>query len=184
MKEWICVVLDIGRLAQRLLGRAADFARAVHPRMTARMVADVAAFRAKAVADRRAFVVDVLVAVERAPREESSQLRDRDAVYLIGEDMPNAFLLVGDDVREPPIETLHNLAQEDAALGERIEESRLRAPEKLLRQKVQHLVDHRRRREHLVRTEVGEAVQYVRTYDLDLTHSLIPFINVSILLMS
>ena len=44
----------------------------------------------------------------------------------------------------------------------------LRTSEKFLRQKVQHPVDDCRRRKHLVRTEVGQAVLDIRTNHLDL----------------
>ena len=57
---------------------------------------------------------------------------------------------------------LHQLAEEPAALGERVEEGGRRTAEQFLWQQVEHLVGQFGRRKHLVVAEVGNTVQYVR----------------------
>ena len=69
---------------------------------------------------------------------------------------------VGDLVFQTLDKPFRDFAQKDAALRRWIEELRLRAREKLLRQKVEHLVHNGWRRKDLVVRQIRETAQDVR----------------------
>lgn len=159
MDKLISVLLGgVGAVIDGLAGSAV-FAFAVLPRVSEGSVVDVARFVIEVADAVRA--VGVLAAVEAAAAEVGGELGDGDAEHLAVHDVVDALLTVGHLCLQAAVETLHYLAQEDATLGEGVEERGVGVAEQLLRQHVQHLIGERGRREHLVVREVRQAVQHV-----------------------
>ena len=96
------------------------------------------------------------------PRDKGRKLRRRDAENLILQNVINARTQVGDLVFQTLDKPFRDFAQKDAALRRWIEELRLRAREKLLRQKVEHLIHNGWRRKDLVVRQIRETAQDVR----------------------
>ena len=106
--------------------------------------------------------VGVLGTIDGATGEQGGEFRDGYAEHLLVQDVVDALLTVRYLVLQAAVEPLHYLAQEDAALGEGVEEGGLFATEQLLRQEVEHLVCQLRGREHFVVAQIGYAIQHIR----------------------
>ena len=106
--------------------------------------------------------VGVLGTIDGATGEQGGEFRDGYAEHLAVQDVVDALLTVGYLVLQSSVEPLHYLAQEDAALGEGVEEGGVGTTEQLLRQEVEHLVRQLRRREHFVVAQIGYAIQHIR----------------------
>ena len=113
------------------LAGSAVFAFACLPRMPEGAIQDVAGFVVEVAHAVRA--VGVLAAVEAAAAEVGGELGDGDAEHLTVHDVVDALLTVGHLRLQAAVETLHYLAQEDAALGEGVEERGVGVAEQLLR---------------------------------------------------
>ena len=138
---------------------AAVFALAVFPGMADVLVDDVAARGVEL--GNAEWAVGILAAIDGAAGKQRGEFRDGDAEHLAVQDVVDALLTVGYLVLQTAVEPLHYLAQEDAALGEGVEEGGLFATEQLLRQEVEHLVCQLRGREHFVVAQIGYAIQHI-----------------------
>lgn len=84
-----------------------------------------------------------------------------DAENLLGHDVVNALLQIGNLLFETCQQPFGNLTQEDPALAAGIEKPRFGAAEQLLRQQVEHSVGQLGRGEDLVAGKIGQAVEDV-----------------------
>ena len=141
------------------LGGSAVAALAVRPCVAERTIVDVATHGVEAADTERA--VGILGTIDTAAREVGSQLGDGDAEHLLAQDMLDALLAVGHPRLQPSVEPLDNLAEEHARLRHRVEKGSGGRREQLLRQEVEHLIGQRRRREHLVVAQIGQAVEHI-----------------------
>ena len=101
-------------------------------------------------------------AIERPTAHLGRKVGTGDTEDLLGHNVVDALLQVGDLRFQPRQQPLGNLAQEDAALAAGVEKTRPARPEQLLRKQVEHPIGQLRRGEDLVAAQVGQAVQYVR----------------------
>lgn len=131
------------------------------PGMAAAFVQQVALPVAKGGADA-VLAVGLLGAVERPAAHLGGEVGAGNAEDLFGHNMVNSLLQVWHLALQANQESFNDLAQEDTTLTARVEESRLRATEQFLRQQVEHPVCQLRRGEHLVATQISQAIQYVR----------------------
>ena len=107
--------------------------------------------------------VGLLGAVERAAAHLGGEVGAGDAENLLGHNVVDALLQVGNLLFETRQQPFGNFAQEDAALAAGIKEARLAGAEQLLRQHVEHSVGQLGRGEDLVAGKVGQAVEDVWT---------------------
>ena len=142
------------------LAGVAILALAVFPGMADVLVDDVAAWGVEL--GNAEWAVGILAAIDGAAGEQGREFRDGYAEHLLVQDVVYALLTVWYFILKSSVEPLHNLAQEDAAFSEGVEEGGLFATEQLLRQEVEHLVCQLRGREHFVVAQVGYAIQHIR----------------------
>ena len=162
MNKWISVDLNgfdavvLGTIGTTMLTLAVlpSVATAIVPQVALR----VAESRADAV-----LTVGLLGAIERAAAHLGSEVGASDAENLLGHDVVDAFLQVGDLVFQPCQQPFGNFAQEDTALAARVKKARFGTAEQLLRQQVEHTVGQIGRGEDLVAGKVGQAVEDVWT---------------------
>jgi hypothetical protein len=107
------------------------------------------------------FAVSILRAIKTSAAHHGGQPGDGNSIELMVHDVVYALLLVRYLVSQAHNQPFGNLAQEDAALGARIEKARVGTLEQFLRQHVQHLVGQLRRGEHFVVAQVGQARQHI-----------------------
>jgi len=139
----------------------AVFAAALRiPRVAAAVVAKIALHVMKSRADT-VFAVGQFGAVERATAHLGSEVGAGDAENLLGHDVVDALLQVGNLLFETRQQPFYNLAQEDAALAAGIEKPRFGTAEQLLRQQVEHSVGQLGRGENLVAAQIGQAIEDV-----------------------
>ena len=132
------------------------------PGVLAAVVAEIALLVAEGGGDA-VLAVGKLGTIERPTAHLGGEVGTGDAEDLLGHNVVNTLLQVGDLRFQPSQQPLGNLAQEDATLRTGVEEASLRTAEQLLRQQIQHTVGQLRRGEDLVAAQIGKAVQYVRT---------------------
>jgi len=106
--------------------------------------------------------VGMLGAIERAAAHLCREVGTGDTEELLGHDMVDALLQVGNLLLQPGQQPLGGLAQEDTALAAGVKDARLGAVEQLLRQQVEHPVGKLRRSEDLVAAQIGQAVENIR----------------------
>ena len=102
-------------------------------------------------------------AVEGAAAHLGGKVGAGDAEDLLGHDMVNALLQVGDLPFETRQQPFRNLAQKDPALAAGVQESRFAGTEQLLRQQVKHSVGQLGRGEDLIAGKVGQTIEDVGT---------------------
>ena len=122
----------VGTEVFALTGTAVFASALLVPSVTAAFVAQVALHVVENRADT-VFAVGLLGAVEGAAAHLSGEVGAGDAEDLLGHDVVNALLQVGDLLFETRQQTFGNLAQEDPALAAGIEESSFAGTEQLLR---------------------------------------------------
>ena len=162
MNKWISVDLNgfyavvLGTIGTTMLTLAVlpSVATAIVPQVALRVTES----RADAV-----LTVGLLGAVEGAAAHLSGEVGAGDAEDLLGHDVVDTLLQVGNLLFETRQQPFGNLAQEDAALATGIEEARLAGAEQLLRQQVEHTVGQLGRGEDLVAAQIGQAVENVWT---------------------
>ena len=103
-----------------------------------------------------------LGAVDASARKEACQLRNRNPVKLVTENVVDTLLQIGDFPLQSGNQPLCDLTQEHPGLAGGIEEFRFGALEKLLRKHVEHSVHDIRRREHLVVGKIRKASEHIR----------------------
>ncbi len=150
----------VGTEVFALTGTAVFASALLVPSVTAAFVAEIALHIVENRADT-VFAVGLLGAVERAAAHFGGEVGAGDAENLLGHDVVDALLQVGDLLFETRQQPLGNLAQEDPALAAGIEEARLAGAEQLLRQQVEHTVGQLGRGEDLVAAQIGQAVEDV-----------------------
>ena len=142
---------------------AAVFATALRvPLVATAVVTEIALHVVKSRADA-VLAVGQFGTVERAAAHLGGEVGAGDAENLLGHDVVDALLQVGDLFFEARQQPFGDLAQEDPALAAGIEKPRFGAAEQLLRQQVEHTVGQLGRGEDLVAGKVGQAVEDVWT---------------------
>ena len=109
------------------------------PRVATAVVAQIALHTMKSRADA-VLAVSQFGTVERTAAHLGGEVGAGDTENLLGHDVVDALLQVGDLLFETRQQPFRNLAQEDAALAAGIEEARLLGAEQFLRQQVEHTV--------------------------------------------
>lgn len=162
MNKLIRVAFEVATdtLAEHVFGSSAILALSIDKGVLHRSEADVALHVLELCAERIA-AIGRLAAIDASTADERGEFRDADAEELAREDVVGALAYVRHLVFEPQHQSLGYLAQEDARLGDGIEECGSGRAEQLLGQHVQHLVDDLWRGEHLIVGEVGQAGQYI-----------------------
>lgn len=150
----------VGAEVFALTGAAVFAATLRVPRVATAVVAQITLHIMKSRTDA-VFAVGLLGTVEGAAAHLGGEIGTGDAEDLLGHDIVDALLQVGDLLFETRQQTFGNLAQEDAALAAGIKESRSGTAEQLLRQQIEHSVGQFGRGEDLVAAEVGQAVEDV-----------------------
>ena len=143
-----------------LTGTAVFAATLRVPRVAAAVVAQITLHVVENRADT-VFAVGLLGAVERAAAHLSSEVGAGDAENLLGHDVVDTLLQIGNLLFETRQQPFHNLAQEDAALAAGIEKPRLGTEEQSLRQQVEHSVGQLGRGEDLIAAQIGQAIEDV-----------------------
>lgn len=118
----------VGAEVFTLTGAAVFATAAGIPRVAATVVEDMALPVAEGRADA-VFAVGLLGTVEGAAAHLGGKVGAGDAEDLLGHDMVNALLQVGDMLFETRQQPFRNLAQEDPAFAARIEKPRFGAAE-------------------------------------------------------
>ena len=128
-------------------------ALALYPCMADVAIADVASL----IVELRNAVLaaGIFRAVEASTAHHGGQPGDGNSKKLMVHDVVDTLLLVGYLVSQANNQPFGYLTQEDAALGARVEETRIGTLEQFLRQHVQHLVGQLRRGEHFVVAQIG-----------------------------
>ena len=152
----------VGAEVFALTGTAVHATAAGIPRVAATVVEDMALPVAEGRADA-VFAVGLLGAVERAAAHLGSEVSAGDAENLLGHDVVDTLLQIGNLFFEARQQPFGDLAQEDPALAAGIEKPRFGAAEQLLRQQVEHTVGQLGRGEDLVAGKVGQAIEDVWT---------------------
>ena len=135
---------------------------AVLPSVLAAHIAQVA-LRIVETGGHTILTIGLFGAIERATAHLGGEVGAGDAENLLGHDVVDALLQVGDLFFEARQQPFGDLAQEDPALAAGIEKPRFGAAEQLLRQQVEHTVGQLGRGEDLVAGKVGQAVEDVWT---------------------
>lgn len=159
------------------LGRPAKNALAVLPAVLYPLIANVPAGVLKP--GNGILAVGVFGTVQAPPGQQAGELGDGDAVKLLLEDVVDALLQIGDFLRQSVNKPLGDLPQEHPGFAGRVQEGGGAVLPDLRRQKVQHLVGHLRRGEHLVAAEVGQTGENIGVVDaaVKITHSPGPSCN-------
>ena len=116
--------------------------------------------------------IGLLRAIQRAAADERGQFRDRQTEDLFGENVIDAGLLIGHLILQADIEPTGDLAQKHAALAHRIQKSRIRPAEQVLRQYVEHGRREFGRREHLIGAEIRQTGEDVGVVAEGVVHFL------------
>lgn len=160
VNELVGVAFERGVAVVFVQTRAAIFTAFAFPLVNHALENDVAFGRVEGGANR-VFAVRFLRAIHAPPRQQGGDFGDGYAENLLGEDVIDAFLTVGDDVFQSRHQAFGNLAQEDARLGGGVEEGHGGVAPNFLREQIQHLVGDVGRREDFVAGQVGEARKHV-----------------------
>ena len=152
----------VGAEILALTGSTAFAAALRVPRVAAAVVTQITLHIKESRTDT-VFAVGQFGAVERAAAHLGGKVGTGNAEDLLGHDVVDTLLQVGDLLFETRQQPFRNLAQEDAALAAGIKESRSGTAEQLLRQQVEHSVGQLGRGEDLVAGKVGQAIEDVWT---------------------
>ena len=152
----------VGTKILALTGSTAFAAALRVPRVAAAVVTQIALHIMESRTDT-VFAVGQFGTVERAAAHLGGEVGAGDAEDLLGHDVVDALLQIGNLLFETRQQPLGDLAQEDPALAAGVEEARLRTAEQLLRQHVEHSVGQLGRGEDLVAGKVGQAVEDIGT---------------------
>ena len=142
---------------------AAVFAAALRVPLVATAVVAQIALHIKESRTDTVFAVGQFGAVERAAAHLGSEVGAGDAENLLGHDVVDTLLQIGNLFFETRQQPFRNLAQEDPALAAGIEKPRFGTAEQFLRQQIEHSVGQLGRGEDLVAGKVGQAVEDVWT---------------------
>ena len=143
-----------------LTGTAVFAATLRVPRVATAVVAQIALHVMESRTDT-VFAVGQFGAVERAAAHLGGKVGTGNAEDLLGHDVVDALLQIGDLLFETRQQPFRNLAQEDPALAAGIKKSRFGTAEQLLRQQVEHSVGQLGRGEDLIAGKVGQAIEDV-----------------------
>ena len=105
--------------------------------------------------------IGLLGAIERATTHLGGEVGAGDAEDLLGHNMIDALLQVGNLLFKARQQPFGNLTQEDTAFAARVEEARLAGAEQFLRQQVEHSVGQLGRGENLIAAQIGQAIEDV-----------------------
>ena len=100
-------------------------------------------------------------AIERAATHLGGEVSAGNAEDLLGHNVVDALLQVGNLLFQPCQQSFGNLTQEDSALAARVEKARLAGTEQLLWQQVEHSVGQLGRGEDLIAAQIGQAIEDV-----------------------
>jgi hypothetical protein len=95
---------------KRFLTGSAKFAFAILPCVFHAFKPDVASITGETLGDR-VRATGVFRAIHASPRQQAGQVRDTNAKYLLGQNMIDAFLEIGNLCRKPTREAAGNLTQ-------------------------------------------------------------------------
>ena len=136
------------------------FAFAILPSVLASHIAQVALH----IVESRTYTilaVGLLGAIKCASAHLGGEVGAGDAEDLLGHNMIDALLQVGNLLFKPSQQPFGNLAQEDTALATWVEEARLAGTEQLLWQQVEHSVGQLGRGEDLIAAQIGQTIEDV-----------------------
>ena len=105
--------------------------------------------------------VGLLSAIERATTHLGGEVGAGNAEDLLGHNMVDALLQVGNLLFQPCQQPFGNLAQKDTAFAARVKKARLAGTEQLLWQQVEHSVGQLGRGEDLIAAQIGQAIEDV-----------------------
>ena len=100
-------------------------------------------------------------AIECAAAHLGGEVGAGNAEDLLGHNVVDALLQVGNLLFQPCQQSFGNLTQEDSALAARVEKARLAGTEQLLWQQVEHSVGQLGRGEDLIAAQIGQAIEDV-----------------------
>lgn len=105
--------------------------------------------------------IGLLGAIERATAHLSGEVGAGDAEDLLGHNMIDALLQVGNLLFKACQQPFGNLTQEDTAFATWVKKARLAGTEQLLWQQVEHSVGQLGRGEDLIAAQIGQAIEDV-----------------------
>ena len=105
--------------------------------------------------------IGLLGAIECAAAHLSGEVGAGYAEDLLGHNMVDALLQVGNLLFQPCQQPFGNLAQEDTAFATRVKKARLAGTEQLLWQQVEHSVSQLGRGEDLIAAQIGQTIEDV-----------------------
>ena len=136
------------------------FTLAVLPSVLAAHVAQVALSIIEA-GCHTILTIGLFGAIERAATHLGGEVSAGNAEDLLGHNVVDALLQVGNLLFQPCQQSFGNLTQEDSALAARVEKARLAGTEQLLWQQVEHSVGQLGRGEDLIAAQIGQAIEDV-----------------------
>ncbi len=105
--------------------------------------------------------VGLLGAIECAAAHLGGEIGAGNTEDLLGHNMVDALLQVGNLLFKPSQQPFGNLAQEDTAFAAWVEKTRLAGTEQFLRQQIEHSISQLGRGEDLVAAQIGQAIEDV-----------------------
>ena len=135
---------------------------AVLPSVLASHVAQVA-LRVIETGGHTILTVGLFSAIECTTAHLSSEVGAGNAEDLLGHNMVDALLQVGNLLFQPCQQSFGNLAQENTAFATRVKKARLAGTEQLQWQQVEHSVGQLGRGEDLIAAQIGQAIENVGT---------------------
>ena len=105
--------------------------------------------------------IGLLGAIERAAAHLGGEVGAGNAEDLLGHNMVDALLQVGNLLFQPCQQPFGNLAKEDTAFATRVKKARLAGTEQFLWQQVEHSVSQLGRGEDLIAAQIGQAIEDV-----------------------
>ena len=160
VNEWISVGLD--SFYAVVLGSVGPtmFTLAVLPSVLATHIAQVALHIVES-CTYAVLAIGLFGAIECATAHLGGEVGAGNAEDLLGHNVVDALLQVGNLLFQPCQQSFGNLTQEDSALAARVEKAHLAGTEQLLWQQVEHSVGQLGRGEDLIAAQIGQAIEDV-----------------------
>jgi hypothetical protein len=151
------------------LAGSAERAVALPPGVLHAIKSDISLLVAESAADG-IFAIGGFGAIDGSAREQPGQFGDGETEKLFGENVVEAFLLVGDGFFKAFVEAFGDFAEKDAGFADGVEEGGLGIGSDFWGQKVEDAIGHGGWREDLIAAEVSEAGEDVGVVTIALEH--------------